>query len=242
MRQHTPRLAGVPERSQKTKELKATVQMLINFVEGGFRIAHIGARHGPKGARVRPGHHGRPPVALLTPAFPSTTPIIAGDGGKHVAGQLSAPLPPMEEVTRQNLWYDLMDAELMHRRSLGCPEVKELKNFTMWASCGSLPEDANPRSLRCALVMMMQARPPRLPVLCSAPYAPRHLARVPLMGGLLGLDTSLAGAAGAVAGAQVHPWAQHQRVDVQGRQRAPAEHQGHCGHPAARRALHPVLR
>lgn len=103
---------GVPERNFRNHESKATVQMLINLVKGGYRLGHL------------------------------------GDATKHISGGLSSSLPPMEEVTAHNLLYDLVDMELFSRRVIGCPPTPEMMKFVMWASCGALPEDASPRSLR----------------------------------------------------------------------------------------------
>ncbi len=75
----------------------------------------------------------------------------AGDTTKHIPGKLDAPLPPMEEVTPHNLWYDLVDAELFARSQLGCPVPPALSKFSGWSRCQALPEDPSPRSLRWAV-------------------------------------------------------------------------------------------
>ncbi len=42
-------LVGVPERSYRMEEIKATVQMLVNLVDTGYRIAHLGGWVGSGG-------------------------------------------------------------------------------------------------------------------------------------------------------------------------------------------------
>ncbi|KAL6746244.1 hypothetical protein V8C86DRAFT_3149980 [Haematococcus lacustris] len=104
---------GVPERHFKMKEMAATVQMLVNLVDAGYRIAHL------------------------------------GDATKHVGGSWDSPLPVSEEVTRNNLMYDLVDVALFAESKLGCPLPPALER--KWGICNALPEDVNPRSLRSVI-------------------------------------------------------------------------------------------
>lgn len=79
----------------------------------------------------------------------------------HVADHLSrAPLltqgswkgqiPPLEQVTPENVQFDVADTQLLEIRGLGCPRPKELQhiNPVAWSSCNSIPEDLHPKSFR----------------------------------------------------------------------------------------------
>eukprot|EP00195_Chlamydomonas_chlamydogama_P011405 CAMPEP_0202902672 /NCGR_PEP_ID=MMETSP1392-20130828/16989_1 /ASSEMBLY_ACC=CAM_ASM_000868 /TAXON_ID=225041 /ORGANISM="Chlamydomonas chlamydogama, Strain SAG 11-48b" /LENGTH=567 /DNA_ID=CAMNT_0049589473 /DNA_START=195 /DNA_END=1898 /DNA_ORIENTATION=+ len=61
----------------------------------------------------------------------------------------AAGLPPLPEVTLDNLKYDLRDVDLYAEGKMGCPIPEELrKKYPVWAGCNMAPEDVHPKSLR----------------------------------------------------------------------------------------------
>ena len=61
----------------------------------------------------------------------------------------SSPFPHFDEITLENLKYDMDIALLYKANKIGCPLPKELEPF--WHHCGAVPEHISPRSLRSDL-------------------------------------------------------------------------------------------
>ncbi|KAL3144968.1 hypothetical protein ABBQ32_003472 [Trebouxia sp. C0010 RCD-2024] len=57
--------------------------------------------------------------------------------------------PAFQEVTQENMQYDLADVQLLLRGRLGCPKPPQLMQLNeLWTPCSSIPEDLHPRSFR----------------------------------------------------------------------------------------------
>ncbi|EFJ41791.1 hypothetical protein VOLCADRAFT_98168 [Volvox carteri f. nagariensis] len=71
-----------------------------------------------------------------------------GDADKHISAGWDAPLPPLREVTLENLKYDIEDVKRWQEGKLACPVPPNMANFSSWRLCGGVPEGLNPRSFR----------------------------------------------------------------------------------------------
>ncbi|KAG1678984.1 hypothetical protein FOA52_013047 [Chlamydomonas sp. UWO 241] len=81
--------------------------------------------------------------------------------GKGGDIQYDSGIPPLPEVTAQNLKYDIADAQLYKKQKLGCPKPHALHDFARnesnlrrmpqlgnWVACNLTPEDIHPKSFR----------------------------------------------------------------------------------------------
>lgn len=60
-------------------------------------------------------------------------------------------MPAFQEVTQENMHYDLADVQQLLRGRLGCPKPPQLMQLNeLWTPCSSIPEDLHPRSFRSA--------------------------------------------------------------------------------------------
>eukprot|EP00798_Chlamydomonas_sp_ICE-L_P008195 gene8195-1457_t len=145
---------GVPERHFKKDDIIATVQMLVDLNNKGYRLGHAcfykvinipancptnlsitqnnkGYRLGLSNKGYRLGHVGNYQVI------------------NRDVGLWDSEIPRMEEITLLNLQYDMTDALRFKNGTLGCPVNTELAAVDpLFNGCVSLPEDLNPRSLR----------------------------------------------------------------------------------------------
>ncbi|KAG2493458.1 hypothetical protein HYH03_008275 [Edaphochlamys debaryana] len=72
-----------------------------------------------------------------------------GDTDKHHAGDWEDPLPPLREVTLNNLKYDIDDVRQWQNGTMACPPPPELAKFAAWRHvCKGSPEGLSPRSFR----------------------------------------------------------------------------------------------